>query len=477
MTIKFKKNSSLLSVLIMVHLSVVIFMPIVRSLIFDYALIRDIILLCLCVIWVLIIIHDMLFGNIKIDIDFITVLFYLYLVYGMFLFGYSISFSDLTLYESSVQFHNYFLPVIIFFITKRGFTSPKNIRKLLFFFLIVFLLNASYVICEYACRYIGLDIHSLPWHEWYFAHSDRFELYIFDQFKDPRLARYELPPALGIMGFPHYTAPALVAMFALIFPFILQKRSMLFNHNVFNKNSIMILTGFLSISVLSIVFLSVKTHMVTLAVILLLIPIIVRPSYSFLTVFIIILITIVLIQNDVIMERINLLWYQVTVGNRDEGSRLDIIFRLKEVWFFLDLPLSVIFIGTGDIFKVSTLLSLGLNYEVKFLVYTTSFGLIWAALFMGIYLTGIGYAIDMIKMKISPSLVQPLAVGVMGMLIVYFLEMGHFGQTFALPNIEIWSVLLGVLSVMRKNAKFQLVESKKIWSISSSNYALLKVNN
>jgi len=418
-------------------------MPIWRSMLVDTPLLRDIPLFILVIFWLAFLANDMLHKR-SVKADLLSIFVGLYLIYGLFMIIYAMEIAELDVFSATNQFRNYFFPLILFYIARRAFVSTSSVKLLLWFFFIIFSVNAYYIILEFGSQFISYDIHNLPWHAWRIQTDTRF-----------LGGAVSLPSiALGIQGFPHYTAPGFVALFSMIFPFIMRKNVYYSKGWPLMRSQTIAFFYILGIMILSIIFLSVKTHMVTTLLVIFGLTLFIHRKYSIYFGVYLALIIIVLLNFEVFTDRIDTLWHQLTIGDPKEGTRINVIFNLEGLKFYLDNPLRLIIFGTGNLQHVIQDI-FSMLFEIKYVVYLFTFGAIWFFLFVGISFISIVYAINICRNKHYHLQDRLFSAGIIGMTFVFLIELGHYGQAIAMPNIEIWFISLGVFSSLRQRVKHE----------------------
>ena len=87
--------------------------------------------------------------------------------------------------------------------------------------------------------------------------------------------------------------------------------------------------------------------------------------------------------------------------------------------------------------------------ELRLLNYSLHFGLIWLLIFVSIFFAGFLYARKVIKSHFIKPSDRQFALGSIGLLSVYFIDMGHYAYTLFVPAIDIISICLGALASIK----------------------------
>ena len=171
----------------------------------------------------------------------------------IFSFGYQGEslFADLFLY--------YFTPFIglSFYFFLNIYSIVKIEKLLIFFALILFVPETIYIIFEILDGFFGFDIHKFRLTKWYINNDPgRFE-HLYAGGSNQNIQLYDLlPPALGLRGWPNYSAPLYTLSFAFILSLSYAKQK---NQFYFQKYRLIILY----IGMTCVCLIGVKTHVVT----------------------------------------------------------------------------------------------------------------------------------------------------------------------------------------------------------------------
>jgi len=430
-------SAGVLRSLLFAHLLLVSFQIPLRAIVVDSTYIRDVLLLPAIGLWGFVALGSLASGKSP-RLDLLDVLVALYLLYGilMILIAYE---SGLSWFESFVQFRNSFLPVALFFVARKSFVSGKAQAKLVNLLLIIALAFILDVVIEFAVFQMGLSKDIIPWYPHMFRVSYRF---IGNETELIGYVRPEDSPVLGLLGWPHYTAATLVALFAFSSPFLAEKhlKNVLGGSPRLNSRLLAWLRRTVWVlAVTAVLALGVKLHILSFLIVLLLVPFVtnrklLRKNLG------------ILVFGSAILAAIagpfasNML---VSV-RQTFGNSLAPLF-VKEEWLYVaGSPLQRLFFGTANLGS-EELLSVG-GFESHILLFTATYGLIWLVLFLAIYARGFFFARKL--MRSGSGQARLFAAGTIGLLAVYLLDMGHYARTMYFPNIDIWAVCLGTLSAL-----------------------------
>ena len=324
----------------------------------------------------------------------------------------------------------------------------KDIVKFIYsLFLLIFLLESAFILIEGLDFLLGFDIHRIGLIEWYIkSDAGRFE-HIYLSGNTGEIFQF-LPTALGLHGFPHYTAPLYTVSFIILAAALFSKSSRFYPRS----NVIQIL--FLSLGFLCIYLLGVKTHFVTSIISIFIIGVFVNKKILAYFGVIFTLLFSFTVMSDWGMVRYENYKEQIFEGGyRYEGNekveepgRLEVIFNFNEYLIFLDINPVDLLSGVADFNSINTYE--GYLFEQKILVYALVLGLPYVLIILGLIIMGISDCIR-IYIKSNDLEIKSFSVALGSAVLILLLEMGHFGFTFNYPNFQILFLLLAVISIIR----------------------------
>ena len=322
---------------------------------------------------------------------------------------------------------------MLFFISKKIFAPSyyRNAIANIFIFLSLTLLLTT--LLEYILiRVIGFPPYIFPWYRYSFMMNERFVGGYIDTLQTP---------ILGLLGWPHDTAAIFVALFAFSFPYFFKRIKI----NGYTNSSVWAIKfpNWLSYSIVVFtafavfIVLAVKTHMVTYIFVLLFLPFITKGKNLLRNIFIVLCLIIIVLNSNTFQLLITKKIIEGFVGNNGQLSTLATIIPENPVADLINRPIINIFLGKWDYYYTG---------ELRLLTYTARFGLVWFFLFVGIFTAGVFHARKIISNRFVRPYDYLFAVGSIGLLSVYFLDMGHYAKTLFSPNIDILFICLGTLA-------------------------------
>ena len=317
-------------------------------------------------------------------------------------------------------------------------------QRLMKFFKVVFIVESLVIIVEAVDEFLGFDVHTARLFAWYLEVDNRFDEHIF--VSNSNVPDLEiLPIALGIHGFPHYTAPLYVVSFIFT---VAQAFSQAVTNSKLTRSKHGMDALLLIVGLFCIYILGVKTHFLTatLAILILGVFLSTRILWIF-TAFLGVAVPTTLILPLARLRFENFL-DQVLVGNPLEGSRLDVIFNFREYLVLLDLKIVDLLLGTGSFSSINQF-TITLFLEQKLLVYALVFGIPYILVVIGFFAVGLSDSVRVFRGTKNPA-TRATAIAVGCGLMVYGLEMGHFGFTFNTPNFPLVFVMLGMIAVLSR---------------------------
>ncbi len=344
----------------------------------------------------------------------------------------------------------YFIPIVYFIAIVVVFDANSVNRDLAKLFRVVFIIESIVILMEAADGIVGFDVHTtVRLFIWYLETDNRFdEINLGSNDVDLSAFFDALPPVLGLYGFPHYTAPLYVVSFVFAVAHAFSRSPIAGRTPANSWSAPMVLV----VGLYCIYMLGVKTHFVTTTLALLILGMVLSGRILlYFGAFLAVAVPATLLIDEA-RERFENLLYQVTVGNEVEGSRIDVIFRFQEYLALLDLSPTELLAGTGGFGSLAFFERNGLFLEQKILVYALVFGVPYVLIIVGFFFAGLLDAGRVFK-KSSDSVTRSTAIAVAVGLLVYLLEMGHFGFTFSAPNSALWFVMVGMASILATDLK------------------------
>jgi hypothetical protein len=435
-----KPRAQVLELVVLAHLFLVTFQLPLRALVFDTTLYRDVLLLSAIGLWGLGVLRKK--GRVK-SRNALDYFVSLYLLYGVFTVIVALS-NNVPLLDAMTQMRNTFFPAGIYFVAKRAFASPEAQSRLINVLIVFAIIQVLDVLGESMVQRAGFSLSTIPWYPYVFKTNYRF-------IGNEVLAKgYILPedtPILGLLGYPHYTVATLMALFAFSYPLLIEKnlKDLLGAWSPVAVLPAWFRRGIGFAAVVAVFILGVRTHLVSLVFVFMILPFFTQPKIILRNLFIIGGSGLVLVAAGLLEPGLA----RIQTGLLGEGTRdssLSFILSLSEIKFIATSTLPRVLLGNADI--SSQVFSEVGAFEMKLLFFTAAFGLIWLILFLGIYITGFVYLRRILFDRLSERMTKLFAVGAIGALTVFLLDMGHYGRTMWAPNIDIWMVLLGTVSVM-----------------------------
>lgn len=438
-----------LRLLLFAHILLVSFQVPFRAILIDTTYIRDILpFVTLCLLLGFIAINGRFW--VKQYNSLLDKLVLLYLLYGIIMILFWVI-SGVSLIEAIREFRNHFFPVVLFFIAKKTLVSLNHrIQTVNIFSLIALILLLSVSIEYVLLKIIGLSPYIFPWYRYTFLFSER---YIDNVTGSLGYILPEGTPVLGLLGWPHATAATLMVLFAFSYSFLLDKahkyehRSSLWIERfpMWFRYSIVFLTAAAVFLILR-----VKTHMVTFAFIILVLPFLTKAKNLGKNLLITFVLVIVILSNDFIYSAVIKAFMEgfITRGFGRESTIAHII-SVNPLSAIVNQPIDSMLFGSWH--------STG-GSELRLLNYTLKFGLVWLLLFLGIFVVGFFYARKIISSRFVKSSDRLFALGSIGLLFICFFDMGHYARAMTWPIIDILAVCLGALVAMVS----QLVRSNRI---------------
>ena len=312
---------------------------------------------------------------------------------------------------------------------------------------LMFAVDVAFVLLEVIDGVFGYDVHSSSIMTWY-TESDpgRFEHVYAGQTSGAVLLDL-LPPVLGIRGWPNYTAPLYSAAFVIVLAYVYGVRDGLWA----NWAARLALLG-CGLSVLYMI--GVKTHFVTVVISIVIIAYRLHRPLAFDVFLVAIGLMLFTVGTEFGAARFENYMEQLFVGgHRFEGNqvvaeagRLDVIFNFREYIALLDLSGSDLLAGS---LNFSQFVSSELLFEQKILVYMIVLGVPYMFLICVLMLIGMRDAFS-VKSSRSSREIEAVSVGAGCAVLILFLELGHFGFTMNYPNYQFLFFLLAAVAILKR---------------------------
>ena len=425
---------NLIKKLLIAHIIILFLMIPIRSIFFDVTIYRDFFLFS--VLFVLLGIHS-LNKNFQRRSNVIDKLVFCYLSIGIIISLFYVVSGDLDFLSAIREYRNHFLPFMLFFATRLVIADYKSriaISNFLFFLLIIFTFS---ILCEYILiELIGISPFNIHWYKYMFTYSDR---YIGNAIGSMGYIDPNNTPVLGVFGWAHSSAAVLMCLLAFNYPFMISNdedhsmRNLLIYRVPQNFNYFIIfIIGF----ILLVVFL-VKMHILTYALLLILFPSIISKTNILKGVLFSLIIAVVVMNLESIKYLVIDSIIKGFIGDNANQSTLLTI---------LEIDFSKIF---SSITPKSFLLG---NYymtaggEFRILDYTLRFGIIWLTIFLGfifVVYTRLRRCIVDNKLFFSDKI---YINGIIYLLLICYIDMGHYARAMTWPMIDLMAMGLGSLS-------------------------------
>ena len=297
------------------------------------------------------------------------------------------------------------------------------------------MLESIYILIEIIDKYLGFEIHNSQLFSWYLKNDfGRFEgivsaLWGYHLVLD--IFSY-LPPALGLRGWPHYSAPFYLISFI---------GTLIYFDNKKIVSSVIFTIGFICVFALQ-----VKTHYISFLFILMILPFYLKFKYYKLVIIISLILIVIAffsieLRTFIFRQIINFIGSQnldlsFLINNQlDRGvekiGRIYEIFRFKDYLFILDLPIKNVMFGFDnsqaklyDVFNRA-------NFELSIMAKAISFGFIYIFIFIFLAFLSIYRSLMIIsKNNVSKNKV---ALFISTSIFILLIESIHFGEVFSEP--------------------------------------------
>jgi hypothetical protein len=348
---------------------------------------------------------------------------------------------------SYVNLFNYFFPVTMFFVVTQVFDWRQANRYFSNFFVLLFVIGTAFILVEAVDAYLGFNVHTWRYFEWFIETDNRFRG-VTPGVRSGDAVVDVLPLSLGILGFPHYTAPLYVV--SLIFTIVKFRPRTVMPNDGTGASWLKTQGPFAAlvfVGVVSVYLLGVKTHYITAFFVLALLCWGISKTVCWSTGAAGVVLTVVSMLIPVLRQRAENQIVQVVQGNAVEGSRVEVILNPKEYNSLFELPVHSWITGIGDFDLLSSFAERGYFLEQKILVFAIVLGIPFVLTVLGFLAMALFHcwktfttSADLEKQGTT------LAVG--ASLFIYFVEMFHFGGTFASPHFPIVYVLLAIAALL-----------------------------
>lgn len=421
-----------LYIVLVFHILILLFQLAFRQLILDTTFVRDFGLFIMCFIF-----YSGQRERFK-KKDTVSSMVRIYLLYGIFMSIIHI-FDGTGALDAIIIYRNHFFPFILFFIAVYILRDVKYRKKWIDFLYIVFIILLADVYIEKLLDLAGISRGILPWYQYQFTHYYRF----IDTDAGARLVdNPEQSPILGLLGWNNPTACAITALFSFFIPFLLRpgiKKSPEIPKVACLTSPSKIILFVLTIGALAI--LTIKTPFVALAVVFLVYMLKGGNNKSIKTIVVVTIITAFVayltfpIWGETFMELM-----EETQGEYGMSYIFDqaVITTLLST-AFSGSPLAFLF-GT-DITNNSMYTLL----EVRIIVHTIQFGVIWLVIYGLISFYSIKtYSITQ-KMKQLATSDQLMATGAFLLIVSYLIDFLHYAHAMFLFHYDIFVVSIALL--------------------------------
>jgi hypothetical protein len=435
---------SVLLVLFYVHMLLLFFQVPIRDIFFDITVWRDFGVVLICLIWFLYILIggkvNKKFGKLEIGIS-------LLLFYGLVNIVISIS-TGSTVIEAFTSFRNHFFPFLIYFPATYAFKNTRDQKKFIKFLLFIFTIYVSTPVFENVIKALGISLSILPWYHYAFTNSDRFEA------SDSGYIATDNSPILGLLGFPHYTVVPIIAIFALIYPFLFSFKS----KNLSYTNSFILVKSpflkyfYIIMLLFSVLLFQVRTHIITFFIVLFSFA----PPHFKKTKYMIlggILLTLAFIFFSYLSGTANI-FEQFFNGfvSKDEGieTSLSAILSLNDIFFVVKSPLFNILFGHGYSVIAATdfdIIANSKGWEIRIIYYTAIYGIFWLLLYIGLCKISFSFSQKCVKFFPVNSFEHNLARGYKIMLLVLIIDACHYMRMVTWPTLDMWIICMSILAV------------------------------
>ena len=420
------------------HILLLLFQLSFRQLFFDTTFVRDFGLFLMCFIYI---------GSKKEHYnnnDTVIKMVKIYMLYGILMSIVHVLDGEDVL-NVIVIYRNHFFPFILFFIALYLFQDFRYRKKWVDFLFVVFLILLVDVYVEKLMEITGISREILPWYRYQFAHYYRFTE---DDAGLRIVTNPENSPVLGLLGWNNPTSCAIAALFSFFIPFLLKPGAHSLNLpkvaqlSAFSRIMIFILTiGALAI-------LTIKTPFAAIAVVFFL-YMFKEGNKSSLKIIIVVTVITALIAylsfpywGETYMELA-----EETKGEHGMSYIFDqgLIIALLGAAFG-GSPLAFFF---GTDISNNSLYSM---LEVRIIVHTIQFGILWLFIYGAITIGGIK-SFNRIRKSNVDYIDRLIATGAYLLIISYLVDFLHYAHAMFLFHLDILVVSIALIVSIGKRRK------------------------
>jgi hypothetical protein len=433
-----------------IHMLLLFFQIPIRDLFLDITVWRDLVLILICIIWFIYVmaVRKFLMKPTGMDIAILLLVFY-----GVINFSINITRGSNVL-EAVTYFRNHFSPFVLYFPAAYAFKNTEDQRKFIKFLSIIFIIYISTPIIESLIKLSGLSLSWIPWYHYAFSHGDRFE-------QSGGYIKAEDSPIIGLLSFPHYTVVPIIAIFALIYPFMFTSgnKHLKIEGNNFTLINISFLKYFyIVLLIISMLLFQVRTHLISFFVALFIFaPPQLKKSKYLITAVIIFPLIFFLFS---LLSGTSNIFEQFINGFVSESggdTSLSVLLSLNDVQFVVQSKLFNLFFGHGYNEISGTTFDLIANstgWEIKLVYYTAIYGLLWLILILTLCIFGFYYSKKNAIFFPVNSFEYNFALGFKVMMIVLLIDACHYMRMMSWPTLDMWIICLSILAVNYKKITF-----------------------
>ncbi|MFC1807516.1 hypothetical protein ACFL0T_04025 [Candidatus Omnitrophota bacterium] len=446
----------LLQNVIFIHFVAVAFQYPLRAIVANITYYRDFFLFLLYVIFYIGITTRSLKG---IKLNGLDLLVGCYIFYGFFFLVYGPCTNN-DWHETIRLFRNYCAPMGLYFVARYAFRDFKDVQRLLkFLFLITVVFMADILLEVSWMSVLGKSGSSIPWYTFiYKTYAPLVQ----------RLAKYpelwlHLRCLFTIFGTVNFMAAILAALTALFIPILLDTEKRDFQGTTLlpfvyklNQPTKLIIIFLL---VASLLILQVKVHLVSLAVVMFLMLIMIGNTKR-----------VVLISGifgacfsfPQFREALKLAWNETFFVYRPAFGKTGAIRTLfsieNQIAYFNGLPFIEKIFGDAR-FQREVVLG-----ESRFFNFSFMFGLIWFVLFISLILVAVRYCFGLKGQRFWPAYTKPLRVGLIGLFIVFLIDMLHYAFIMHFFAFDLFILSLAIAALLKERPNFNYSELKCVES-------------
>ncbi len=446
LTSKIVTLRTLLVILFFIHLFFLFFQILLRDLIIDTTIWRDIVIILICIIWFIYLGSCKTFTIKPVGMDFVIMFF---LFYGFINFILNIA-TGSNFLEAITYFRNHFLPFILYFPASYAFNNEKDQKKFIKYLFFIFVIYVSTPIIESLIKISGISLSWIPWYHYAFINGDRFE-------QSGGYIKVEDSPIIGLLTFPHYTVVPIISIFALVYPFMfisINKDLITLKSNFKLIKFSFLKYFYIMLLCITMLLFQVRTHIISFFIVLFIFAptqiskskFIINACVLFFLVFL--LISFLPVNSNIIQQFIN-----GFISQNGNDTSLSVLLSLNDVRFVLNSSLAKLLFGNGYNVVSGTTFDLVANstgWEIKLIFYTAIYGLLWLILIISICLLVFYYSKKSLKYFSVNSFEYNFAIGFKVMMIVLLIDACHYMRLMSWPTLDMWIICLSILSVNYK---------------------------